>query len=194
MRLVEINWKPPFSMRTVIRAKDATEARLLRAEVIDFVRWLNHEVPERPGWDRAECLLMLRAPDFSEIWQDLTGQAKSEMPTDEWVSGIDFFAALRTEQRRVAAVRHMENITRVENVVLYLDGKKKKLRECACDKCGKWFLPTRQDQLYYGDHRKRVWQQGAPPDRKERRRIQNKNNQARWRQRTFKADTSAQIN
>jgi hypothetical protein len=138
------------------------EKRLLRMKTLitNFVSWLNGG-PDQSDWFRKDCTAILRSADPASALHHAEHQA--------------ILFALGGPK---GAERSLLAIAALKNILEALRGQKKSIRECACG-CGKWFLPDRRNQRHYGDHRKRASVHRMTDEKRERRRVQNKQAQAR---------------
>ncbi len=156
------------------------QKRLLTAKTItSFVRWLNRDDPERSDWDRSDCVSILRAPDPQVMLFRLKCDAVVEA-----LRGLNSVGCRPSDKRLITSWP-------MSAILADLSQRKKSIRECACG-CGKWFLAERRNQRYYGDHRKRASNRRMTGERRERRRVQNRQAQQRYYAKNFKATPHAQ--
>jgi hypothetical protein len=157
------------------------QKRLLRKNVIaGFLEWVNGDDPEKSAWDPSECIRVLRSPEPAAALKEAERDALLV------VLGIAHWtrpALCGT----VKGERSLLSLCALKNILADVSLQKKRVRECACG-CGKWFLAERQNQRYYGDHRKVAWQHGMTAEQKKRRRAQNQQAQRRFYDRELKAD------
>jgi hypothetical protein len=153
------------------------QKRLLRETgIVNFVQWLNQEPSEESeltGWDRSEILPFLRSEKRIGMLEIMQMAAIEEALTSANNKSKDLKRLLMLG---VGIPTLLSDLWRV--------------RECACG-CGRWFLAERQNQKHYADHRKKAWQQSTTPEQKERRRVQNREAQKRFYNKTFKARPGA---
>ena len=182
----------------LLRTTRWVDVYLLSSEIIaDLVLWLNREDPERAGFDRGLFTDILGARHPRKTLEYLRDCSYDDYRIEggplpvflPWYltqkpERLNANPAKRMRQHRLLTLGVMPSI------FVSLREQKKSLRRCAC-KCGKWFLAERKNQRFCGDHRKRAWQRDITPERKERRRIQNREAQRRFYDRTFKSDPSA---